>query len=150
LRAAWGEIKHSIIAFPFTAKPYPHPRLTKSKDGFATYVDHLRVVEAWDAADARRAAREKKLKEEEEYLEKRNERLRVVVVPEGRERLKQNIQYSPSRDPMFNGQDQTAGVKHAMELSEVLAPATNMYQYDAWITDFFGAYRVAFRKRRRR
>jgi hypothetical protein len=32
---------------------------------------------------------------------------------------------------MFNGQDKAAGVKHAMELSEVPAPATNIYQYDA-------------------
>jgi hypothetical protein len=116
LRAAWKKIKYSI-AFPITAKPYQHPRLTKSKAGFATYADHMRVVEAWDAADASPAAREKKLKEEEEYLEKRNERLRVMVVPEGRgECLKQNMRYSPSRDPMFKGQDKAAGVKHAMEL----------------------------------
>jgi hypothetical protein len=88
LRATWGtKVKYSI-AFPTIAKPYEHPRLTKSKVGFATYADHMRVVEAWDAADARRAAREKKLKEEEEYLEKGNEQLRVMVVPEGRERLK--------------------------------------------------------------
>jgi hypothetical protein len=46
-----------------TAKRYQYPRLTKSKAGFATHFDHLRVVEAWDAADAWRAAREKKLKE---------------------------------------------------------------------------------------
>jgi hypothetical protein len=99
LRAAWGKLKYSI-AFLIIAKPYQHPRLTKSNAGFATYADHLRVVEAWDAADARRAAREKKLKEEEEYLQKRNERLRVMmVVPEGRERLKHNMQYSPSGDP---------------------------------------------------
>jgi hypothetical protein len=38
------------------------------------------VVEAQNAADARRTAREKKLKEEGEYLEKRNERLRLMVV----------------------------------------------------------------------
>jgi hypothetical protein len=38
--------------------------MTKSKDGFATYVDHMRVVEAWDVANARRAARVKKLKKE--------------------------------------------------------------------------------------
>jgi hypothetical protein len=149
LRPPWGKIKYSL-AFPVTAKPYQHPRLTKSKAGFATYADHLRVVEAWNAADARRTAREKKLKEEGEYLQKRNERLRLMVVPEGRERLKQNMQYSPSRDPMFNGQDKAAGVKHAMELSEVPAPATNIYQYDAWITNFFGAYRAASSKRRRR
>jgi hypothetical protein len=74
------------------------------------------VVEAWDAADARRAAREKKLKEEEKYLEKRNERPRVMVAHEGRERLKRNMQYSPRRDPMFNGQDKAAGVKHGIEL----------------------------------
>jgi hypothetical protein len=80
------------------------------------------VVEAREAADARRAAREKELQEEDDYLHKRNERLRVMVVPEGRERLKQNMQYSPSRDPMFNGQDKAAGVKHDMDLSEVPAP----------------------------
>jgi hypothetical protein len=73
-----------------------------------------------------------------------------MVVPEGRERLKQNMQYSPSRDPVFNGQDKAAGVKHPMELSEVPTPATNIYQYDAWITNFLGAYRAASSKRRRR
>jgi hypothetical protein len=87
-----------------TAKPYQHPRLTKAKAGFATYADHMRVVEAREAADARRAAREKELQEEDEYMQKRNERLRVMVVLEGRERLKQNMQYSPYRDPVFNGQ----------------------------------------------
>jgi hypothetical protein len=51
---------------------------------------------------------------------------------------------------MFNGQDKAAGVKHAMELSEVLAPATSIYKYDAWITDFFGAFHAASRKGRRR
>jgi hypothetical protein len=80
-----------------TAKPYQHPRLTKAKAGFATYVVHLRVVEAREVADARRAAREKELREEDEYLHKRNERLRVMVVREGREHLKQNMQYSPRR-----------------------------------------------------
>jgi hypothetical protein len=149
LRAGWWKRKFSI-AFSITAKPHQRPRLTKSKAGFATYDDHLRVVEAWDAADARRAAREKKLKEEEEYLEERNERLRVMIVHEGRERLKQNMQYSSSRDPMLNGHDKAAGVKHAMELSEVPAPATNIYQYDAWITDFSEAYHAASSKRRRR
>jgi hypothetical protein len=129
LRQAWGKIKYSL-AFPVTTKTYQHPRLAKSKVGLATYDDHLRVVEAWNAADARRTAREKKL-EEGEYLEKRNERLRLMVVPEARERLKQNMQYSPNRDPMFNGQDKAAGVKHAMELSEVPAPTTNICQYDA-------------------
>jgi hypothetical protein len=61
-----------------------------------------------------------------------------MVVHEGRKRLKQNMQYSPSRDPMFNGQDKAAGVKHAMELSEVPSPTTNINQYDVWITDFLG------------
>jgi hypothetical protein len=105
---AWGGIKNTSFP-PMTAKPYQHPYLTKAKAGFATYVDHLRVVEAREAADARRAAREKELHEEDDYLHKRNERLRVMVVPEGRERLKKNVQYSPSRDPMFNGQDKAAG-----------------------------------------
>jgi hypothetical protein len=127
-----------------------HPRETKSKDGFATYVDHLLVVEAWGATDPRRAAREKKLKEEEGYLEKRNDRLRVIVVHEGRDLIKQNMQYSPSRDPMFNGQDKAVGVKHTVKLSEVPAPATSIYQYDAWFTGFFGAFRAASSKRRRR
>jgi hypothetical protein len=137
LRPAWEKIKYSL-AFPVTTKTYQHPRLTKSKAGFATYVDHLRVVEAWNVADARRTAREKKVKEEGEDLQERNERLRLTVVPGGRERLKQSMQYSTSRDPMFNGQDKAAGVKHAMELSEVLVRATNIYQYDTWITNFFG------------
>jgi hypothetical protein len=53
LRPAWGKIKYSL-SFPVTTKPYQHPRLTKIKVGFATYADHLRVVEAWNAADARR------------------------------------------------------------------------------------------------
>jgi hypothetical protein len=51
---------------------------------------------------------------------------------------------------MFNGQDIAAGVKHAMELSEVPVQATNIYQYDAWITNFLGAYLPASSKRRRR
>jgi hypothetical protein len=55
------------------------------------------------AADARRAAQEKELQEEGEYMHKIIERLRVMVVPQGRERFKQNMQYSPSRDPMVNG-----------------------------------------------
>jgi hypothetical protein len=108
------------------------------------------VVDAWDVADARRVARQKKLKEEEKYLEKRNERLRVMVVPHGRERLNQNMQYSPNRVPIFNGQDKVAFVKHAIKLSEVLALATNIYHYDTLITDFFGAFRAASSKRRRR
>jgi hypothetical protein len=65
------------------------------------------------------------MQEEDECLHKRNERLRVMVVPRGRERLKQNIQYSPSRDLMFNGQNKAAGVKHAMDMCEVPAPATS-------------------------
>jgi hypothetical protein len=39
------------------------------------------VDEAREAVDARRAAREKELQEEDDYLHKRNERLRVMVVP---------------------------------------------------------------------
>jgi hypothetical protein len=73
LRAGLGKVEYSI-AFSMTAKPYQHPRLSKSKGGFATNVNHMRVVEAWDAKDSRRAARKKKLKEEEDYMEKRNER----------------------------------------------------------------------------
>jgi hypothetical protein len=38
-------------------------------------------------------------------MQKKNERLRVMVVPEGRERLKQNMQFSSSRDPTFIGTD---------------------------------------------
>jgi hypothetical protein len=121
-----------------TSKSYQHPRETKSKTGFATYVDHMRVVEVWDAAGARRMAREKKLKEEK-YMEKRNERLWVIIVPEGRESLKQNTQYSPIRNPMFNGQDKATGVKHAMELSEVPS-LTNIFQHDAWITYLSGHF----------
>jgi formylmethanofuran dehydrogenase subunit E-like metal-binding protein len=106
-----------------TAKPCKHPRLTKGKACFVTHADHLRVVKARKAADARRAAREKELQQEDEYLHKRKERLRLMVVCEGQERLQQNMQHSPSWDPMFNGQDKAAGVKHAMELSEVPARA---------------------------
>jgi hypothetical protein len=52
---------------------------------------------------------------------------------------------------MFNGQDKAAGVKHAMELSEVPAPARSFYQYDEWITDFFGPFGAAsFTKSRRK
>jgi hypothetical protein len=107
------------------------------------------MVEAREVAVARRAAR-KELQREEEYLQKRKHRLRVMVVPEGRERLKQNMQYLPSRGPIFNGQDKTAGVKHAMEMFEASAPAKTMYQYDAWITDFFGAFGAASSSKRRR
>jgi hypothetical protein len=52
----------------------------------------MRVVEPWHVANARRTVCEEKLKEEEEYMEKMNERLRVMVVLEGRERLKQLTQ----------------------------------------------------------
>jgi hypothetical protein len=90
------------------------------------------------------------LQKEDDYLHKRNERLRVMVVLEGRERLKQNMQCSPSRDPMFNGQDKAAGVKHAMELSEVPAPARSSYQYDAWTADFFGLFGAVSSTKRRR
>jgi hypothetical protein len=88
-------------------KPYQHPRLTKSKASIAIYDDHMQRVEAWDDADARRAACEKKLKEEEEYIEKRNERLRVMVVPKGRERLKQHMQYSRLKCPYAPGAFET-------------------------------------------
>jgi hypothetical protein len=98
LRRAWGNIKHKPF-LPMTAKPYQHPRLTKAKTGFATYVDHLRVVEAREVADARRAAREKELQEEDKYLHKRNERLRVMVVPEGRERLNKICNTRPAGTP---------------------------------------------------
>jgi anti-sigma factor RsiW len=54
--------------------------LTKAKAGFATYDDRP-MVEAREAADARRAACYKELQEEDEYLHKRNERLRMMVVP---------------------------------------------------------------------
>jgi hypothetical protein len=63
-----------------------------------------------------------KLKQELEYLEKTNKQLRVLIVPEGRERLLQNMSYLPNRDPGFNGQGKAAGVKHAICMSDVLAP----------------------------
>jgi hypothetical protein len=112
------------------AKPYQHPRLTKAKARFVTYAPYLRVVEAMEVADARRAAREKELQQKDEYLQKRNERLRLHV--------KHNMQYLPSQDPMLNGHDKEEGVKHAMELSEVPAPARSFYQYDARVIDLFG------------
>jgi hypothetical protein len=55
--------------------------LTKAKAGFVAYAYHLRVVRAREDADARRAAREKELQYEDEYLHKRNERVRIMVVP---------------------------------------------------------------------
>ena len=60
LPRGWGNIKHTTF-LPMTAKPYQHPRLTKAKAGFATYADHMRVVEAREAAYARKAARETEL-----------------------------------------------------------------------------------------
>ena len=99
--------------------------MRKAKFGFVTYVDHL-VVEASEAGDVGRATREKELQEEGEYMHQKNKPLRGMVVHEGRKRLKQNMQYSPSWDPMFNGQDKAAGVKHAMELSEVPAQARSL------------------------
>jgi hypothetical protein len=60
LRRAWGNIKHTPF-LPMTSKLYQHPRLTKAKAGFATYADHMRVVEAREAAYARKAARETEL-----------------------------------------------------------------------------------------
>jgi hypothetical protein len=55
----------------------------------------------------------------------------VMVVPEGRERLKHYMQHSPTRDPMFNGTHKAPGVKHAMEVSEMPTRARTIYQYDA-------------------
>jgi hypothetical protein len=86
LPRGWGNIKHTPF-FLMTAKSYLHPRLAMAKVGFVTYADHMRVVEASEVANARRAAREIELQEEDEYLHNRNERLRVIVVPEGREHL---------------------------------------------------------------
>jgi hypothetical protein len=72
-----------------------------------------------------------------------------MVVLEGRERLKHKMQYSPSRDPMFNGQDKAAGVKMPW-IFRGAAPARSFYQYDAWITYFFGPFGAASSTKRRR
>jgi hypothetical protein len=59
-----------------SAKPFPHPRLTKSKVGFVTYDNLLQWLEAREAADARHAAREKEVQQEDDNLQKnKNERV---------------------------------------------------------------------------
>eukprot|EP00873_Tetraselmis_striata_P039487 jgi/Tetstr1/459751/TSEL_005104.t1 len=91
--------------------------------GFVTYGDHAAWLEKQAKARAKREAQQERRALEEDYRAKRNERLRMLVVPGGRERLAANGNYSPSRDPMFNGQDKASGVKYAMDLSEVPTPA---------------------------
>eukprot|EP00873_Tetraselmis_striata_P009490 jgi/Tetstr1/429754/TSEL_001931.t1 len=109
--------------------------------------------QGWDkqaARDAKKVALAAKKKHEEAYLEKRNERLRQLVMPHGRANLNKFHQYSPNKDPMFNGMHKAAGVKNAMELSEVPPPAKTPYQYDHWLTDFMQRPENAMLRRSKR
>eukprot|EP00873_Tetraselmis_striata_P014739 jgi/Tetstr1/435003/TSEL_002602.t1 len=99
-------------------REYQHPALTKAVAGFVTYGDHAACLEKQAKARAKRAAQQERRALEQDNLAKRNERLRMLVVPAGRERLATNGNYSYSRDPMFNGQDKAVGVKIAMDMSE--------------------------------
>eukprot|EP00873_Tetraselmis_striata_P024803 jgi/Tetstr1/445067/TSEL_032872.t1 len=148
LRPCWGQQGH-INYFPVTARGYQHPALTKAVAGFVTYGDHAAWLEKQAKARAKREAQQKRRALEEDYLAKRNKRLRMLVVPGGRERLAANGNYSPSRDPVFHGQDRAAGVKYAVDLSEVPPPARRVYDYDALVTDFLGQSRKPGKRRRR-
>eukprot|EP00873_Tetraselmis_striata_P021218 jgi/Tetstr1/441482/TSEL_003125.t1 len=148
MRPGSGQQGH-INYYPETARRYQHPALTKAVAGFVTYGDHAACMERQAKARAKRAAQQGRRALEHDYLAKRNERLRMLVVPGGRERLATNGNYFPSRDPMFNGQDKAVGVKIAMDLSEVPPPARGVYDYDAWVTDFLGQFRKPGKRRRR-
>jgi hypothetical protein len=50
-------------------------------------------------ADQQRRAAENRVKMEVEYLEQRNEELRVLVDPDGRENMQPERWHSPSKDP---------------------------------------------------
>eukprot|EP00873_Tetraselmis_striata_P011877 jgi/Tetstr1/432141/TSEL_021598.t1 len=129
---------------------YQHPALTKAVAGFVTYEDHAAWLEKQAKARAKREAQQERRALEEDYLAKRNERLRMLVVPGWRERLAANGNYPPSRDPMFNGQGKAASVKYAMDLSEVPPTARGVYDNDAcWVTDFLGQFRKPGKRRRR-
>eukprot|EP00873_Tetraselmis_striata_P007184 jgi/Tetstr1/427448/TSEL_001748.t1 len=104
LRPGWGQQGH-INYYPITAWRYKHPALTKAVAGFMTYGDHAAWLEKQAKARSKRGAQQERRALDEDYLAKRNERLRMLVVPCGRERLAANGNYSPNRDPMFNGQD---------------------------------------------
>eukprot|EP00873_Tetraselmis_striata_P038136 jgi/Tetstr1/458400/TSEL_044837.t1 len=148
MRPGWGQQGH-INYYPVTARRYQHPALTKAVVNFVTYGDHAAWLEKQAKARAKREAQQERRASEEDYIAKRNERLRMLVVPGGHERLAANGNYSPSRDPMFNGQDKAASVTYAMDLSEVPPPARGVYDYDAWVTDFLGQYKKPGKRRRR-
>eukprot|EP00873_Tetraselmis_striata_P020410 jgi/Tetstr1/440674/TSEL_028983.t1 len=99
-----------------TARVFQHPLLTKAKAGFDTLADGKRILAEQAARDAKKVALAAKKKQEEAHLEKRNEWLRQLVMPDGRANLTKFHQYSPSKAPMFNGLHQAAGVKNAMEM----------------------------------
>eukprot|EP00873_Tetraselmis_striata_P011919 jgi/Tetstr1/432183/TSEL_021639.t1 len=108
---------------PATARVFQHPLLTKAKAGFDTLADGKRMLAEQAARDAKKVALAAKKKQEEAHLEKRNEWLRQLVMPDGRANLTKFHQYSPSKAPMFNGMHQAAGVKNVMEMSEVPPPS---------------------------
>eukprot|EP00873_Tetraselmis_striata_P019464 jgi/Tetstr1/439728/TSEL_028147.t1 len=143
-QAKQGHIKY----YPVTAMRYQHPALTKAVAGFVTYGDHAAWLEKQANARAKREAQRGE-GVGGGYLAKRNERLRMLVVPGGRKRLAANGNYSPSRDPMFNGQGKAPGVKYSMDLSEVPPPPRGVYDYDAWVTDFLGQFKKPGKRRRR-
>eukprot|EP00873_Tetraselmis_striata_P011121 jgi/Tetstr1/431385/TSEL_021076.t1 len=60
---------------------YQHPALTKAVAGFVTYGDHAAWLEKQAKARAKREAQQERRALEEDYLAKRNERLRMLVVP---------------------------------------------------------------------
>eukprot|EP00873_Tetraselmis_striata_P005587 jgi/Tetstr1/425851/TSEL_016228.t1 len=86
LRPGWGQQGH-INYCPITAMRYQHPALTKAVAGFVTYGDHAACLEKQAKARAKRAAQQERRALEQDYFAKRNERLRMLVVPGGRERL---------------------------------------------------------------
>eukprot|EP00873_Tetraselmis_striata_P011626 jgi/Tetstr1/431890/TSEL_021379.t1 len=116
--AAWNELgrdrRLSNAAKPFKLCGFPSALLANWVNDIVKKCREP-SLEAWDRpgvflgqekqakARAKREAQQERRALEEDYLAKRNERLRMLVVPGGRERLAANGNYFPSRDPMFNG-----------------------------------------------
>eukprot|EP00873_Tetraselmis_striata_P000516 jgi/Tetstr1/420780/TSEL_011857.t1 len=87
MRQGW-DMKGFLPRMLATARVFQHPLLTKAKAGFDTLADGKRMLTEQAARDAKKVALAAKKKQEEAYLEKRNERLRQLVMPDGRANLK--------------------------------------------------------------
>jgi hypothetical protein len=80
-------------------------------------------------ADQQRPAAENRVKMEVEYLEQRNEELRVLVDPDGLEQHAAGAVAFTQQGSIFNGAHKQLGLKYAMDLLEVAPPAKNINQY---------------------